>query len=52
MEKDDIIVIKVIGTALSKPNLRYIIFSKSTWKPTGYPGFHFLLEKLITFLPL
>ena len=52
IEKDDIIMIKVIGTALSKPNLRYIIFSKSTWKPTGYPGFNFLLEKLITFLPL
>ena len=35
IEKDDIIAIKVIGTALNKPNLPYIIFAKPTWTLTG-----------------
>ena len=30
IEEDDIIAIKVIGTALNKPNLPYIIFAKLT----------------------
>ena len=44
IEKDDIIAIKVIGTALNKPNLPYIIFAKSTWTLIGCPGFNFIFE--------
>ena len=36
IEKDDIIAIKVIGTALNKPNLPCIIFTKPTWALTGW----------------
>ena len=42
--KGDIIAIKVIGTALNKPNLPYIIFAKSTWTLIGFPGFNFIFE--------
>ena len=34
IEKDDIIAIKVTGTALNKLNFPYIIFAKSTWTLT------------------
>ena len=44
IEKDDIIAIKVIGTALNKPNLPYIIFAKSTWTFISCPGFNFIFE--------
>ena len=43
-EKDAIIAIKVIGTALNKPNLLYIIFAKSTWTFISCPGFNFIFE--------
>ena len=44
IEKDDIIPIKVIGTALNKPNLPYIIFEKSTLTLIGCPGLTLLLK--------
>ena len=37
-------VIKVIGTALNKPNLPYIIFAKSARTLTGCLGFNFIFE--------
>ena len=42
IEKEDIIAIKVIGTALNKPNLPYIVFAKLTWTLIGCPGFNFV----------
>ena len=50
IEKDDIIAIKVIGTALNKPNLPYIIFAKSTWTLIGCPGFNFIFENWCFYL--
>ena len=44
IEKDDIIPINVIGTALNKPNLPYIIFEKSTLTLIGSPGLTLLLK--------
>ena len=44
IEKDDIIAIKVIGTALNKPNLPYIIFAILTWTLIGCPAFVFIFE--------
>ena len=44
MEKGDIIAIKVIGAALNKPNLPYIIFAKSTGTLIGCPGFNSIFE--------
>ena len=39
IKKDDINAMKVIGTALNKPNLLYRILAKSTWTLIGCPGF-------------
>ena len=40
---DDITAIKIIGTALNKPKLPYIIFAKSTWT---------VIQPLILFLKI
>ena len=45
IEKNDITAIKVIGPALNKRNLTYIIFAKSTWTLIGCPDFNFIFEK-------
>ena len=44
IEKDDIIAIKGIGTALNKPNFPYIIFAKPKWTLIGCPGFNLIFE--------
>ena len=44
IEKDEIIAIKVIGGALNKPNLPYIIFAKMTWTLIGCTGLNFIFE--------
>ena len=36
--------IEVIGTALNKPNLPYIIFAKSTWTLIVFLGFNLVFE--------
>ena len=33
-----------IGTALSTPNLPWIIFAKSTWTLIACQGFHFIFD--------
>ena len=48
IEKDDIIPIKVIGTALNKPNLPYIIFEKSALTLIGCPGLTLLLKMFLS----
>ena len=44
IEKDKINAMKVIGTALNKPNLPYLIFGKSTWTLIGCPCFNFIFK--------
>ena len=46
IEKDDIIAIKVIGTALNKLILPYIIFGKSPWTLGGCQYFNFIFQNL------
>ena len=49
IEKNDIIAIKVIGTALNKPNLPYIIFAILIWTLIGCPAFVFIFEYWLCF---
>ena len=51
IEKNDITATKVIGTALNKPNLPYIIFVKSTWTLISCPNFNFIFENWCFYLP-
>ena len=50
IEKNDITATKVIGTALNKPNLPYIIFVKSTWTLIRCSNFNLIFENRCFYL--
>ena len=46
IEKDDITAIKVIASALKKPNLSYITFANSIWTLIICSEFYFIFDNI------